>query len=623
MRIAIVAAAVCAAMVGLATADNANASIRRPTHIAAQSLGPALVQLAQSRGLQVLYLSNTVRDLRTLGADGDFTADEAFNQLLTGTGLTYRYLDDNTVTVVPLNAPPLPAGAGVSLQKTYGDAIALPEAATVSSQRYVLAQAVPVPVQQQATAQADSQPLQEIIVTGSRIAAPNEVSTSPIQVITSQSIQVSGKTDITDIISQLPQIFTNDLGQDLGNGTSGLTTAGGVATADLRGLGPSRTLVLIDGRRLGVGSPNTAIAEPAPDLDQIPAGLVERVEVVTGGASAAYGSDAIAGVVNFIMKRNFEGFQVDGQLGENWHNNGDTFAQGLVQQFGYTPPTGTAKDGRNRTFDILAGTNFADGKGNVTAYLSYRHADPVVSSQRDFGACQLFPTFDNSGNVNGITCGGTSNSNWFQPTAGSNAGSVYSVSGTSFVPRGSVATSPPATFNGQNYIFMTREDDRYNAAFMAHQAITDYFQPYAEFFFMDDKTHQQVAPAALFKDSNPLDPTGAGDYYINCSNPLLSAQQQGILCTPAQIAADTAKPGSAAVQVRIGRRNVEGGNRFIDFEHTNYRAVFGAKGDFADAWTYDAYGQYFYTSFSDSNQKYLSYEGIGNALMVTGTAANP
>src|SRR6202035_2928906 len=206
------------------------------------------------------------------------------------------------------------------------------------------------------------------------------------------------------------------------------------------------------------------------------------------------------------------------------------------------------------------------GKGTVTAYLSYRHADPVVSSQRDFGACQLFPIFDNNGNVNGITCGGTSNSNWFQPTAGPNAGSVYSVSGTSFVPRGSVATSPPATFNGQNYIFMTREDDRYNAAFMAHQEITEYFQPYAEFFFMDDKTHQQVAPAALFKDSNPLDPTGAGDYYINCSNPLLSAQQQGILCTPAQIAADTAHPGSANAMVEIGRRNIEGGPRETGFE---------------------------------------------------------
>src|SRR5258708_23136816 len=92
---------------------------------------------------------------------------------------------------------------------------------------------LPLPVKQPPATAANAEPLQEIIVTGSRIASPNEVSTSPIQVISSQSIKVSGKTDITDIISQLPQIFTNDLGQDLGNGTPGLSTPGGVATADL------------------------------------------------------------------------------------------------------------------------------------------------------------------------------------------------------------------------------------------------------------------------------------------------------------------------------------------------------------------------------------------------------
>ncbi len=102
-----------------------------------------------------------------------------------------------------------------------------------------------------------------------------------------------------------------------------MTTAGGIATADLRGLGPNRTLVLVDGRRLGQGSPYTFIQSPAPDLDQIPSGLVERVEVVTGGASAAYGSDAIAGVVNFIMKHDFQGFQFDANADEYLHDNGN------------------------------------------------------------------------------------------------------------------------------------------------------------------------------------------------------------------------------------------------------------------------------------------------------------
>ncbi|MGA2777526.1 MAG: TonB-dependent receptor [Steroidobacteraceae bacterium] len=623
MRIAILAVAVCVFIIGLATAENANASIRKPTHIAAQGLGPALVQLAQSRGLQVLYLSNVVRDLRTAGAEGDITADEAFRQLLLGTGLTYRYLDENTVTVIPVNAPALPEGAGISLQTPNRDTVAVFGSTTGSAASALLAQEIPAPVQQESPAQSESQPLQDIIVTGSRIAAPNEVSTSPIQVVTAKEIQVYGKTDVTDLINLLPQNFTNDLGQDLGNGTSGLTTPGGVATADLRGLGPGRTLVLVDGRRLGVGSPNTAIAQPAPDLDQIPVGLVDRVEVVTGGASAAYGSDAIAGVVNFIMKRDFQGFQVDGQYGENLHDNDDTYMQGLARQFGATPPTGLTQDGRNKTFDMLMGTNFADGAGNVTAYLSYRHADPVPSSARDYGACTVFPTFAGNGSVNGLACGGSSNSNWFNPATGPNTGTVYSVNGKDFVPWNTVATTPPAEFNSQPYIYLTREDDRYNAAFMAHDDINASFKPYAELFFMDDQTHQQVAAAALFKDANPLDPTGAGDYYINCSNPLLSAQQQSILCTPAQIAADTAHPGSASAQVEIGRRNIEGGPRETEFEHINYRAVFGTKGDFADAWSYDAYGQYFYTSFYDANEKYLNFQAIANALQVTGTAAHP
>src|ERR1700735_1018486 len=272
-----------------------------------------------------------------------------------------------------------------------------------------------------AAAEPSDTALTEIIVTGSRIAAPNEVSTSPITVMSSKYIDVSGKTDMNDLLMQLPQNFNNSLGQDLGNTTTGLSAAGGVATAGLRGLGPNRTLVLVDGRRLGQGSPYTFIQQPAPDLDQIPAGLVERVEVVTGGASAAYGSDAIAGVVNFIMKKNFEGFQLDGQYNENMHDNDNTYMQNLARQFGTTPETGNIINGRQRSFDVLMGTNFADGNGNITGYLAYRHADPVPSSDYDFGACELYPTFGSGALANtvvGSTCGGSDNSKKFTSTNG-------------------------------------------------------------------------------------------------------------------------------------------------------------------------------------------------------------
>ena len=299
------------------------------------------------------------------------------------------------------------------------------------------AASLPAFAQQQPKPAAPDDALQEIVVTGSRIAAPNAVSTSPIQVISAESIATTGKTDISDLIMQLPQNLNNGLGQDLGNTTSGLTTPGGVATADLRGLGPNRTLVLVDGRRLGQGSPNTAIQSPAPDIDQIPAGLVDRIEVVTGGASAAYGSDAIAGVINFIMKKDFQGVQFDGQYNENQHDNNNTYMQNLVRGFGYTPATGNVTDGRQRSFDVLMGTNFADGEGNITAYLSWRHADAVPSSDYDFGGCELYPTYATTSHGNtvvGSHCDGSANSNLFSPNTGPQAGNAFSVLGNNFVP---------------------------------------------------------------------------------------------------------------------------------------------------------------------------------------------
>jgi outer membrane receptor protein involved in Fe transport len=169
---------------------------------------------------------------------------------------------------------------------------------------------------------------------------------------------------------------------------------------------------------------------------------------------------------------------------------------------------------------------------------------------------------------------------------------------------------------------MQRADDRYQGGFLAHYDVNDYVKPYAEFSFMNDRSHQEVAPAALFRDSNPND-LFTGNYLINCSNPLLSAQQASILCTPAQIAADAANPGSVSAETRIGRRNTEGGGRSADFEHTNFRTVIGAQGDFATAWNYDVYAQHYYTQFFNSNQKFFNFASIGNALQVKGTAANP
>jgi outer membrane receptor protein involved in Fe transport len=455
-------------------------------------------------------------------------------------------------------------------------------------------------------------PVEEIVITGSRIAAPNMTSTSPVQVVSDTEIKHLGKTDMVDILNTLPQVFQNSA-TDFSNTSNSLSTPGGLTTVNLRGLGPQRTLVLVDGRRLGSADANTGNPNPAPNLDQIPVAMIERVDVVTGGASAVYGSDAIAGVVNFIMRKDFEGVQIDAQYGFNQHDNGNGLVRGLADTAGLEVADGNVTDGENLSVSVLAGTNIADGRGNFTAYLTYRQADPITGSDRDFAGCQVFTVLPGSSR-----CGGTSNSNFFRLVTSQDS---YSVVGDQFAPWPAEGSSPPSEFNANTFVNMSRDDERYIAGFMAHMAVNDYVEPYAEFGFMNDQTEVVIAPSGLFRNSNPL--TATTGYSINCSNPLLSDQQRATICTPEQIAADIANPGSASVDLEIGRRNIEGGGRVAEFEHTNYRSVLGVRGNLGADWRYDAYGQYYYTTLYNANKNYLNFQSIANALQVTGTRDNP
>ncbi len=486
----------------------------------------------------------------------------------------------------------------------------------------VLATAAPAFAQTPSAAAADNQEttpvVQEVVVTGSRIPQPNMTSTSPIQVLSSQQIKQQGATDAIQMLQLLPQNFQG-AANDFSNTSNALNTAGGLSTADLRGLGPQRTLVLIDGRRLGSADPNTSNINPAPDLDQIPLGLVDRVEVVTGGASAVYGSDAIAGVVNFIMKKNFEGIQVDGQWGADFFDNHNNYMQQQAAAAGFPAYTGSSHDGQNKQFSIIAGTNIADGKGNITAYLEYRNAQPVSFASRDYTACELVSGFAAGSPGGPNQCIGSGNSNHFG--IGNN---IYSVVGNQLLPSPQPGSVPPASFNSNPYIDLSRQDERYNAGFMAHMDVTDALRPYAEFSFMEDKTTTQVAPSGLFvPGANPttalIDRVGGQDL-VNCGNPLLSAQEAGIICAPGNTINVN---GTQSGIVDIGRRNIEGGGRSSFFDHINYRGVVGMKGDVGDGWTYDAYGQYYYTTLFNSNAGYLNYGNVNNALQVGGTAANP
>ncbi|HLJ39113.1 MAG TPA: TonB-dependent receptor [Steroidobacteraceae bacterium] len=481
-----------------------------------------------------------------------------------------------------------------------------------------------------APAEGAAAPLQEVVVTGSRIPVPaNITATSPTTIVSSQEIRLQGNTDITDLMNQLPQ---NIIGAnaDFGNTSSPLTSTGGFTTVDLRGLGPQRTLVLVNGRRLGSGDPSTANQNVAPDIDQIPVPLIERVDVVTGGASATYGSDAIAGVVNFVLKKDFEGVQIDGQYGFSQHDQHNSMVQGLLSQddpntgFSAQPtiPTGSIRDGYKHDLSVLMGRNFDDGKGNFTGWFIYHEQQPITASARDFSDCQLIsnglvasPTFS------GVECLGSSNSNRFTPEGiAPGAGTRYTVVGNQFLPWPQSGSSPPAIFDFNNFEYLQRQDKRSQAGFMAHDEINEHVQPYMEFFWMDDKTVAVVAPSGLFIGGDPF--TGDNNELVNCSNPLLSAQQQALLCTPAQIAGDLANPGSKgnSADVSIGRRNIEGGGRTSFYEHNNIRAVIGTRGDVVDGWTYDAYASYYYVTTFQSNLDYLDYSKITNALQVTTNA---
>src|SRR5580692_406594 len=245
--------------------------------------------------------------------------------------------------------------------------------------------------------------LQGVVVTGSRIAAPNLESISPVTAITSEEIKTTGVVRIEDLLNSLPQVVA-DQGSGLSMGSNG------TATLNLRGLGAQRTLVLVNGRRLQGGDPGAALgATPAfasaADINQIPVALIERVDVLSGGASATYGADAVAGVVNFIMNDHFEGIRLDANAGIYNHSNHQGWIDPLLTNGGFAPVTGKNWDGGNKDLTLIMGHNFADGAGNFEGYLGYRRASPATADHRDHAACQLSR---NSTASSPFLCGGSS-----------------------------------------------------------------------------------------------------------------------------------------------------------------------------------------------------------------------
>src|SRR6202012_3647071 len=201
----------------------------------------------------------------------------------------------------------------------------------------------------------------------------------------------------------------------------------GTATVNLRGLGVERTLVLINGRRLmggdpAAGSPSTTAVSGASagDINQIPVALIDRVDVLTGGAASTYGADAVAGVVNFVMNDHFEGVRIDASAGIFNHSNHEGWIDPLLSAEGSPVPTGSNWDGANKDLTLIMGQNFADGAGNFEGYLGYRKVGQVTADHRDHAACQLSDGAPTSASP--YSCGGSSNA---APAVLENGGTHY------------------------------------------------------------------------------------------------------------------------------------------------------------------------------------------------------
>src|SRR6266853_1680966 len=274
--------------------------------------------------------------------------------------------------------------------------LALAACATTATGPLLYAQTAPAPA---------PAPVEEVVITGSRLSqAPNDISISPITSVSQEDIQQTGLIRVEDILGNLPQI-----GAEQSSGTS--ISSVGVATVSLRSLGSQRTLVLVDGRRMNPGGSGGVSGgnANAADINQIPAALIERADVLTGGASAVYGADAVAGVVNFVLNTHYQGIKLDTDYGYNNHSNSNSLYMGYLQNSPYpiqSPPS-TVNTGQNRSASVVAGANFADGAGNATAYVTYLNSGAAVGNQFDHAGC----TLNGGSTVNQpIQCGGSSTS---------------------------------------------------------------------------------------------------------------------------------------------------------------------------------------------------------------------
>lgn len=440
------------------------------------------------------------------------------------------------------------------------------------------------------------QPIEEVVVTGSRLGSANTSSPSPIVVLSGDELLHQGTVRTEDLLNSLPQVNS---GLTLGANGASVAPLTGTATADLRGIGAFRTLVLVNGRRAAPGDP----VNPSADLNTVPSALIKRVEVLTGGASAIYGSDAIAGVVNFILDTDYTGFKLNVEGGLNEFSNDHRDLQSIERASGVSPPTGTVFDGGTIDVSAVFGRDLFGGAGHLTAYAGYRQAQRVAGSSRDTSVCTLAEV----GNSYQCQLDATIAGGQFVPPSGALL-TLDTANGHAFRPvNGTTDPYNPAPFQD-----LQRPDTRYNAGLFASYRINPAADLYAEVQYTNDTTTVRYEPTGT--SLNGPDPTAFNSYSINCNNPLLAASQYADLgcVNPTDF-----------VSVGIGRRNVEGGLRSDEFQHRSFRGVIGLKGTISEPWSYDASFMYGRVNATETLKNDFSVSRLTNALNVVSVGGTP
>ncbi|MBC7506416.1 MAG: TonB-dependent receptor [Sandarakinorhabdus sp.] len=402
-----------------------------------------------------------------------------------------------------------------------------------------------------------------IVVTGSLIKNPNLVLSSPVTVIGAREIETRQINNAEQLLRDIPGIVPS-VGNAVNNGN------GGASFVSLRGLGSQRNLALIDGDRIV-----PANAGGAFDLNNVPLALVNRVDVLTGGASTTYGADAVSGVVNFVTRTDFTGVDIRTSFGLTEKGDGQTF----------------------RT-DVTVGGNFDGGRGNAVLSVGYQKADPVYQGARDFSEYQI-----NSGN--GRAAGGspTDTPTSFYFSGNEANASQNNATGTGFV------TANADGFNFAPYNVFRTPFERFNIYAKANYEIADNIEIYTRGIFSKNSVRTIIAPSGIFGE--PL--------MVNINNPFISAGQRATIC--AGIAGLNCAPGSTAIAnlAAVYRRTTEVGPRTSNYVTTLFDYKIGIRGDITDSIRFDLSGAYGQSNNNQALDGYTLKSRVQQALLADST----